>query len=129
MNKLFVLALALVATSATTAQAEFRLSFDWGNIARCTTGRPNTVPNPEFRVRDLPAGTQTVEFRFVDLDVPSYNHGGATVRMTQSGRLRSGVFTYRSPCPPSGVHTYEWTATARRGNQVLGTASARRRYP
>ncbi|MCB1390864.1 MAG: hypothetical protein KDK12_17245 [Rhodobacteraceae bacterium] len=124
---LFVAAALLLGTSA--ARAEFSLSFRWGSIPRCTSGNPNTVPNPQFTLQDLPAGTDTVEFRLVDLDVPSYNHGGATLRMSQGGTLAPGIFTYRSPCPPGGVHTYEWTATARQGRQVLGTATARRRYP
>ena len=115
--------------ATTSAQAEFSLSFAWGNLARCTSGNPNTVPNPQFTIQDLPAGTETVELRLVDLDARGYNHGGATLRMGQSGTIPSGLFTYRSPCPPNGVHTYEWTATARQGRTVLGTATARRRYP
>jgi Phospholipid-binding protein len=129
MKRLATLATAASLMSATAAEAQFRLSFQWGNIPRCTTGRPNTVPNPQFTIRDLPAGTETVEFRLVDLDVPSYNHGGATLRLSSSGTIQSGIFTYQSPCPPSGVHTYEWRATARQGRQVLGTATAQRRYP
>jgi len=121
-------ATGLFIASAVPASA-FSLSFSWGNIPRCTSGNPNTVPNPRFVISDLPAGTETVELRLVDLDVPSYNHGGATLRMSQSGTVQSGLFTYRSPCPPGGVHTYEWRATARAGNRTLGTASARRQYP
>ncbi|MBF9048579.1 phospholipid-binding protein [Roseobacter sp. HKCCD9010] len=121
-----VLALAL---SATAALAEFRLSFEWGDIPLCTTGRPNTVGNPAFTLRDVPAGTETIEFRLVDLDVPSYNHGGGRLRISGSGTVPEGLFTYRSPCPPGEVHTYEWQATARAGRQVLGVATAQRRYP
>ncbi|PTX02670.1 YbhB/YbcL family Raf kinase inhibitor-like protein [Pararhodobacter aggregans] len=124
----FFVAAALLA-GATAAQAQFSLAFQWGNIPRCTSGNPNTVPNPQFTIRNLPAGTDTVELRLVDLDVPQYNHGGATLRLSQSGTLPPGIFTYRSPCPPNGVHTYQWTATARQGRQVLGTATAQRRYP
>jgi len=45
--------------------------------------------------------------------------------------IAPGAFKYKSPCPPGGVHTYEWTATAMtdRGGGVLGTASATRQYP
>ena len=33
------------------------------------------------------------------------NYGGETV-------IQPGAFKYKSPCPPSGSHTYEWTITA-----------------
>lgn len=129
MRHLFLSGVIALVSSTTAAQAEFSLAFTWGNIPRCTSGNPNTVPNPQFVIRDLPAGTETVELRLRDLDVPGYNHGGATLRMSGSGTVPSGLFTYRSPCPPGGVHTYEWTATARGSGRVLGTAAARRRYP
>lgn len=127
-----VLATAL-ALAAPAAQA-FSISFDWSGLTLCTNGRPNTVDNPAFRIRDLPAGTQSVVFRLTDLDVPSYDHGGGTVNMSQqSGTLPRGAFRYKSPCPPSGAHTYEWTATAKSGRngrgQTLGIAKAQRRYP
>lgn len=128
MKTLIAAAIAL-SVSAPAAMAEFRLSFEWGNIPLCTTGRPNTVPNPQFVLRDVPAGTETIEFRLRDLDVPNYDHGGARLRVGTDGTIPSGLFTYRSPCPPGGVHTYEWTATARAGRQVLGVATAQRRYP
>ena len=115
--------------SASAAAADFSISFEWGDIPRCTTGRPNVVGNPRFILSGVPAGTDTIEFRLKDLDVPGYNHGGGRLRVGQDGAIPSGTFTYKSPCPPNGVHTYEWRATARRGNQVLGQAAARRRYP
>lgn len=121
---------AILVLSVTAAAADFRISFaSWGDIPLCTTGRPNTVGNPQFSVRDVPAGTETIEFRLTDLDAPNYNHGGARLRMTGDGIVPFGTFTYRSPCPPGEVHTYRWTATARAGNRVLGEASAQRSYP
>ncbi len=128
MTRLAAVCLAFV-LSATAAWAEFRISFEWGDIPLCNTGRPNTVDNPAFRVQGVPTGTETIEFRLIDLDVPSYDHGGARLRMGQDGTVPSGLFTYRSPCPPGEVHTYEWRATAQGGGQVLGTAAAQRRYP
>ena len=128
MRRLFAICFSIIAAT-TAAHADFRISFEWGNIPLCTTGRPNTVPNPAFRVTGVPAGTETIEFELTDLDVPSYNHGGARLRMTGDGTVPSGTFTYRSPCPPGEVHTYEWEATARAARQVLGVATARRDYP
>jgi len=127
--KPLVLGLATFLLTASTAAAEMTLSFKWGNIPLCTSGRPNTVANPEFILKGVPAGTTKVVFKLKDLDVPGYNHGGGTVKMKTSGKLPSGVFKYKSPCPPSGRHTYEWTATAKTGSKTLATAKARRKYP
>lgn len=121
--------LAALVLSAATATAEMTLSFKWGNIPLCTTGRPNKVANPEFILKGVPAGTTRVVFKLRDLDVPSYDHGGGKVKMSQSGKVPPGVFTYKSPCPPGGVHTYEWTATAQIGNKTAAVAKARRKYP
>lgn len=120
--------------SAGAAQAgEFRIGFDWSGLKLCTSGRPNTVANPVFTVKDLPAGTKFIQFRLVDLDVPSYNHGGGVVAISKDGKIPRGAFKYQSPCPPNGAHTYEWTATAKTkkgfGGQKLGVAKARRKYP
>ncbi|SFJ61464.1 hypothetical protein [Jannaschia pohangensis] len=114
---------------ATGAANAFGLSFTWDGLAPCTNGRPNTVGSPAFVVSDLPPGTTEVRFRLVDLDVPGFNHGGGRVGMSTSGQLPAGIFRYKSPCPPNGVHTYEWRAEARGGGRTLGTATARRRYP
>lgn len=121
--------LAALVLSAGAAASEFTISFDWGDIPRCTSGRPNTVGSPAFVLRGVPAGTTMIQFRLKDLNVPSYNHGGGTIRVGQNGKLPYGVFKYKSPCPPGGAHTYEWTATAKAGNQTLATAKARRKYP
>ncbi|MDE4132336.1 hypothetical protein PXK00_04395 [Phaeobacter sp. QD34_3] len=123
---------ALIAVCGSVASAgDFSVSFSsWGKIPLCTTGNPNKVGNPEFKLKNLPAGTTTVQFRLTDLDVPGYNHGGSKrLKITADGRVPAGTFTYKSPCPPGGSHTYEWTATARNGGKVLAQAKARRRYP
>lgn len=106
-----------------------QLSFTWGDIPLCTSGRPNIVPNPVFELTNVPAGTERVDFRMTDLDVPSYNHGGGSAVVTGDGTVASGAFTYKSPCPPNGVHTYEWVAEAVGGGRVLATARATRPYP
>lgn len=111
--------------------ADFELKFSsWGGIPLCSSGQPGMVGNPSFQLNNLPEGTTSVQLRLKDLDVPGYNHGGSKrLNIREDGRIAAGTFRYKSPCPPSGVHTYEWTATARKGGKSLGSASARRRYP
>ena len=129
--KRILVSFAALALSGGMALADMSLSFDWGDIPRCTSGRPNTVANPEFVLRGVPQGTNRLVFKLTDLDVPSYNHGGGTVRvqMSGAGKIPSGVFKYKSPCPPSGAHTYQWTVTAKQGGKTLAKAAAQRRYP
>jgi phosphatidylethanolamine-binding protein (PEBP) family uncharacterized protein len=115
--------------AASPAMAEFKITFDWGDIPLCTSGMPNRVGSPAFVVKDLPTGTTQIQFRLKDLDAPSYNHGGGKVKIAKDGKLPFGAFKYKSPCPPGGKHTYEWTAIAKAGNKKLATAKARRKYP
>lgn len=129
---LMALGLSFFAVSPAAAE-QFRISFTWAGLKLCTSGSPNTVANPEFVVKGLPKGTQVIQFRLVDKDVPTYNHGGGTVAMTRDGKVPRGAFKYQSPCPPNGAHTYEWTATAKSkkgfGGKKLGVAKAARKYP
>ena len=124
-----LLAAALAFAVASPAAAEFRISFDWGDIPACNTGKPNRVGSPAFKISGLPEGTTQVEFKLVDLDVPNYKHGGGKVKISQNGTMPFGAFKYKSPCPPGEVHTYEWQATAKAGRKALATATARRKYP
>lgn len=125
-----VAALALSLFSSKVEAADFSFSFTWGDIKRCNSGNPNTVFNPKFVLKNLPAGTSQVQFRLKDLNAPGYNHGGGKVSITKSGIVPSDAFKYKSPCPPGGQHTYEWTAIARDANgKKLATARAQRKYP
>ncbi len=128
----FILFAVGVSLQTLPAAAEFRIAFDWSGLQLCTSGKPNVVPNPQFRVSGLPAGTRAVRFRLKDLDVPQYDHGGGWVEMSSDGTVPAGVFTYKSPCPPGAVHDYEWTAVAKTktgGGKTLATAKAQRKYP
>ena len=108
----------------------FSLSFDWGNIPKCTTGNPGSVGSPAFQLSAVPKGTAKLVFKMIDNNVPDYNHGGGTISYVGKGTIPFGAFKYRSPCPPNAVHKYTWTVTAfdKAGSQ-LGSASASRQYP
>jgi len=119
-----------LALTAPMAQA-FEISFDWKGLKLCTTGNPNRVANPRFTLKDVPAGTKYIRFKLVDQDARSYNHGGGVVAYTGKSIIAPGAFKYKSPCPPSGRHTYVWTATAQssKNGGKLGVAKAARKYP
>lgn len=127
---MFSAGLFLSASAVANPAFAFSISFSWGNLKSCTTGRPNTVPNPVFNLSGVPKGTAKIRFKMVDKAVPSYNHGGGTVKYSGGNKIASGAFKYKSPCPPNGSHPYEWTATALDASgKKLGTAKARRNYP
>lgn len=132
MSRLTLIALVASAACLSLSQQAhaFDFSFKWGNIPKCTTGRPGKVPNPEFALRNVPKGTASIRFDMKDLAVPRYPHGGGVAKYSGKNRVAPGAFKYNSPCPPGGRHTYEWTAVAKdKSGRSLATAKARRKYP
>ena len=130
MKKIF-LVLIIYLISTISAYAEFSFSFEWGDIKKCTSGKPNRVSNPIFNLTSVPEGTVELRFKMKDKDVPNYNHGGGKIK-NYSGEttIQPGAFKYKSPCPPDGTHTYEWTITAIGDKKKkLGKAVATRNYP
>lgn len=122
--------LALATFTATDRVEAFSLGFQWGKLKLCNTGRPNRVKNPTFTLRSVPKGTATIQFKMKDLNVPGYNHGGGKVKYSGGSTIKPGAFKYKSPCPPGGKHTYEWTAIAKdKKGKKLATARAKRQYP
>ena len=131
---LSLLAGTTLALSVSTAQAEdFSIAFEWGDLELCTTGNPNTVSNPTFQLSGVPDGTKWIYFKMVDKDVPNYNHGGGWVKYEGQSEVAPGAFTYKSPCPPNGSHTYEWRAEAKKQKAsysgAIGKAKAAKLYP
>lgn len=115
--------LMLLLTTA-GAQAAMQVSFDWGPTMKCFDPK-----SPPIEVSGVPQGTVKLDIRMIDLDMPSYPHGGATVAWSGQSSLPYGAFRYRGPCPPS-PHTYEFTVKALdAGGRTLATATARKRFP
>ncbi len=117
--------------SITSAFADFSFSFEWGDIKKCTTGYPKKVQNPIFNLTNVPDGTIELRFKMKDKDVPGYNHGGGKIKnYNGESTIQPGAFKYKSPCPPDGSHTYEWTITAIGDKKKkLGKAKASKIYP
>jgi phosphatidylethanolamine-binding protein (PEBP) family uncharacterized protein len=69
----------------------------------------------------------------LDTNYPNYDHGGGTIEYTGNNIIEPGAFKYQSPCPRSGSHRYQWTATAKEKTGFfsgsLGKAQATKRYP
>ena len=128
--KKIILILFFYLISTISAYA-FSFTFEWGDIKLCTSGNPNKVSNPIFTLTDVPGDTKELRFKMKDKDVPNYNHGGGKIK-NYSGEttIQPGAFKYKSPCPPDGTHTYEWTITAIGDKKKkLGKAVATRKYP
>ncbi len=114
--------------SAAADAAEFSFSFEWGNIPSCTSGSPNTVPNPIFGFSGVPTGTKKIKMHLLDVNV-GYDHDGGIIPYAGENVIQPGVFEYASPCPPNGAHTYEWTALAVDGDgKTIAEARASKDY-
>lgn len=125
-----IVAFCVFAGFASSASA-FEINFDWKGLKLCTSGNPNKVKNPAFTLKNVPEGTKFIRFKMIDKDVPQYDHGGGVVKYTGQEVIKPGTFTYKSPCPPNGKHTYQWQATAQKrknGGKIAVTARSRQ-YP
>lgn len=121
---------ACLALSASQSAFAFSLSFEWGNLKKCTSGSPNTVTNPTFVLDGVPGETTKLRFKMTDRDAPDYQHGGGTVDYSGATTIGPGAFKYQSPCPPDGSHTYQWTVTALdAAGKSVGSAKASKHYP
>ena len=117
--KSFLIFGTILATPLSCLAEEFSISFEWGDIKKCNTGNPNRVSNPIFTLNNVPEGTKFLKFKMKDKNVPSFNHGGGKIEYFGENVIEPGAFKYKSPCPPGGTHTYEWTVTAQ-SKKVVG---------
>jgi phosphatidylethanolamine-binding protein (PEBP) family uncharacterized protein len=114
-----------LAIAMTTPGHAFGASFSWNKIAGCAR------VSPAFRLSDVPDGTASLSFMMVDLDVPSFHHGGSTVPYSGKSRVKRGAITYIGPCPPPGEkHRYRWAIEALDAQRkVLATTTATQMFP
>ncbi len=124
-------ALAIASFTSSSWADEFSVvGFSWGNIRNCNSGSPNTVSNPEFTLSGIPAGTVKFSMYMIDLDAPSFNHGGGKAEYTGGDKIMPGAFKYKSPCPPGGVHRYVWRITAKnKDGKTIGKTKTEQKYP
>jgi phosphatidylethanolamine-binding protein (PEBP) family uncharacterized protein len=106
-----------------TAASAFSVKAEWGPGSGCSSVAP------AFSFSKVPAGTAKLAFKMVDLNLPSYPHGGGEVAFSgkmsfRQGEAFGGAFSsYRGPCPPpTETHRYQWTVQALdSGGKILGT--------
>jgi len=108
-----------------SAAAAMSLSFSWEGVSRCSSSPP------AFTLSGVPPGTTRLAFNMVDLDLPSYPHGGGTISYQGGDQVAAGSFSYQGPCPPEGRrHNYRWTVKALdAGGKTLATTSAASPFP
>ena len=132
-NPIATLGAVLVVTffsSASWAEDLKVVAFSWGDIRDCNSGRPNTVSNPEFTLSGIPEGTVRFSIYMVDLDAPSFNHGGGKVTYKGGDKIMPGAFKYKSPCPPGRVHRYQWRISAvDKDEKTIGKTRTEQKYP
>jgi hypothetical protein len=120
-------AIAAAAALALSANASGALAFS-ATFGWCEGGA-----SPSFMLKDVPAGTATVEFAMTDLDKPSFHHGGGKIGYRGQPEVPCGAFDagFVGPSPPPGeVHTYQFVIKALGvGGTVLATTTARRKFP
>jgi hypothetical protein len=117
---------ATIAVDVACSQAiAMSLSFSWSGVARCSSSPP------AFTLSAVPAGTSRLSFNMVDLNLPSYPHGGGTIPYQSGSQIAAGSFSYKGPCPPERQrHNYRWTVKALDAEgKTLATASAASQFP
>ena len=126
------LSVALLAMSTGVMAQDFSVGFNWDGLKLCTSGQPNTIGNPVFQLSGVPAGTEWLYFALTDHDARGYYHGGGWIEYDGGEVTEADVFRYKSPCPPYGIHTYEWSVTASSAKNLenpLGVAVSAKSYP
>jgi hypothetical protein len=56
----------------------------------------------------VPPGTSRLTFNMVDLNLPSYPHGGGTISYQGGSQIAAGSFSYKGPCPPERQRHNYW---------------------
>lgn len=102
------------------------VSFEWTKKSACST------TSPLILVTNIPKETKFLKVEMVDLDMPTYDHGGGEVSYDGSNTIKEGALkTYAGPCPPPGVeHSYEITVKALSADKklILGHGKAIRKF-
>ena len=123
--RLIFTGLISLAMLASASAADMKASFDWGPTKKCFDGK-----SPPFKLSSVPDGTAKLDIRMMDLDAPTFSHGGGKVAYSGQNSLPYGAFRYKGPCPPSGTHRYRFTIKALDAKgKTLAKTTADKRFP
>jgi phosphatidylethanolamine-binding protein (PEBP) family uncharacterized protein len=125
LTRKFAFAVLFCVSSAAFGQSEFALDWQWKKSHQCSPS------SPALSISGIPDGTKSLDISMVDVDVPSYDHGGGLVAHAggPTASIPEGALKhYRGPCPPNFTsfgHDYQFTvhALAEDGKTVLSKAS------
>ena len=128
--KQLTFAAMLFISASAFAQSGLSLDWQWKSSHRCS------VTSPAITVSGIPTGTARLAVTMVDLDVPSYDHGGGSVAHAggATATIAEGALKdFRGPCPPNfngAGHNYEITvrALAADGKTVLAVARRKKNF-
>lgn len=87
--------------------------------------------SPPITLKGLPASTKFIEVRMVDLDLPTFNHGGGDIDYIGQTIIAEGSLKFfNGPCPPN-PHNYKFTVNAINADKsaVVGVGEVNKRYP
>jgi phosphatidylethanolamine-binding protein (PEBP) family uncharacterized protein len=132
ISKTTVIAICLFAiygcdsTKVSENTSTLDVNFEWTKTSACSS------ISPAIQVGNIPHETKYLEVKMVDLDMPTYDHGGGEVAYDGSDSISEGSLkSYTGPCPPPGVeHTYEITVKALSDDKklILGHGKAVRKF-
>lgn len=115
-----IVVVSLLATCHLASADPMALEFSWHGAHGCVT----LFPNPEIRLRNVPAGSTSVS---LTLTQGAREMGGQDVPVPDNGILPFGTIRTFGPCKPG---LYEWTVLAKSSTgQVLSEAHQARFYP
>lgn len=105
--------------------ASLDVSVSWTAKSGCSKISPPLV------IKNLPADAKVIEVRMVDLNMPSFNHGGGDFQFAGSDVVAEGALKYfNGPCPPS-QHSYKFTVKALNSDKskIVGIGEVVKKYP
>jgi hypothetical protein len=119
--RVVVAAFALLIALCHPASADpMTLDFTWRGARGCIT----LFPNPELRLRNIPAGARSMT---LTLAQGTREMGGQNVPVPGNGVVPSDTIRTFGPCKPG---LYEWTALVKSSTgEVLSEAHQARFYP